>query len=155
MEEGPISIKAWLHQRTRWIKGFIQVFCVYLKSITPNDIISDPKSHFTIFTFIGFTTYGLAIPPWLLLSSIKYDSIFLSHIILINLTFTLSYMYSVVFIVIKKNRKSISYFTTQDYWAILLWPTYFLLHIISCYSAIFEFIVSPFKWNKTEHAVSK
>lgn len=129
-EECPSTIRNWLFQRSRWIKGFIQTFLVFLsqfsiarKSISPKAII------FTII-FIGLASYSFMILPFYLFTYLYIFSEF-------NLYSTIIYTYFSAYMVSRR--------------APLFWPLYFILHVIASYRALYELLTDPFKWNKTEH----
>lgn len=67
LEESPITLISWINQRSRWIKGFIQTFLVFLarkenhKRFKFYQIIA-------IIIFIGFSSYGFYSLPFLLLT---------------------------------------------------------------------------------------
>ena len=148
LEESPISISAWLYQRSRWIKGYIQTFIVYLKNIHKQQVQTSFAGHFTAWIFVAFVTYSFFILPWILLLFI--NNTLLHNIAVTNLILNLIFMYSMVAAIIISRRKA----SKQDMIACLLWPAYFLLHSVASYKAIYDLIKSPFKWNKTTHGVS-
>lgn len=129
IEEAPFKIRDWIHQRSRWIKGFLQTLLVLLyngcRGLKTNQKI------FTM-TFLGFSTYSFLILPLYL---ILCDNSLLAKL---NLIIFLIYMYCSGFIV---------------YRGILLvfWPFYFALHTFSAYLALYQLFFKPFKWNKTRH----
>lgn len=129
-EECPSSVKSWLLQRSRWIKGFIQTFLVFM--IQFNKARKNMKISTIIFTiiFIGLSSYSFMILPFYLFSYLYAFSEF-------NLYSTIIYSYFSAFIVSGR--------------FIPFWPLYFILHVIASYRALYELLVSPFKWNKTEH----
>jgi hypothetical protein len=45
--------------------------------------------------------------------------------------------------------------TLLDLAALLIWPFYFILHVVAAYKALFELITKPFCWNKTKHQISE
>ena len=64
MEEAPTDIKNWIHQRARWIKGFMQTFLVYWGQTSElQENISLPGK-VGIYLFLGFATYSFFIMPW-------------------------------------------------------------------------------------------
>ena len=68
---------------------------------------------------------------------------------MINTVFSLSYVYFSVYYIYKQKK-----FVTFNFFILLLWPLYFVLHTIAAYWAIIETFLKPFKWNKTKHGVS-
>jgi cellulose synthase/poly-beta-1,6-N-acetylglucosamine synthase-like glycosyltransferase len=151
LEESPISISAWMYQRSRWIKGYIQTFIVYLKNTHKQKVKTSFAGHFTAWAFVGFVTYSFFILPWILLLLWLFINNELLHKLAVtNLILSLTFMYSMVVAVIMRRGKP----SKQDIIAYILWPFYFLLHSVASYKAIYDLIKSPFKWNKTIHGVS-
>lgn len=151
LEESPISISAWMYQRSRWIKGYMQTFIVYLKNIQKQKVKTSFAGHFTAWIFIGFVTYSFFILPWILTLLWRFaNNALLHNLAVTNLILSLIFMYSMVVAVIMSRRR----FSKQDFIASILWPFYFLLHSVASYKAIYDLIKSPFKWNKTIHGVS-
>ncbi len=153
-EESPITIEAWMGQRARWIKGYIQTFLVYLRQ-RKEGRRNDLSIGITIWLFIGLVTYSFLLLPWLIAGTLLCESSFLHAMFIINSIFSLSYMYATAFIVLKENKKKVSNFTVQDITALILWPLYFLCHTVAAYKALYELLTEPFTWNKTEHGVSE
>ncbi len=153
LEESPIDISIWLGQRSRWIKGFIQTFCVFL-----NQKLSHSKMQFdqvvSIYIFVGLSSYSFCCLPWLLFAVLTNSSPLIKYLWLANAIFASCYIYSSAFYIILKVRGSIMKLTWLDLAAIALFPCYFILHSIASYRAIWEAITNPFKWNKTRHGVS-
>lgn len=151
LEESPISIRSWMYQRSRWIKGYIQTFIVYAKNINNSHVKMSLSSHFTAIIFIGFVTYSFFILPWMMIYWGVIKSTILSKIFLFNFVLSSCYMYGSALLVMRNFSK----YSKQTIVAFIIWPFYFLLHSIACYNAIYDLIKSPFKWNKTTHGVSK
>ncbi|WP_375326209.1 glycosyltransferase family 2 protein [Candidatus Tisiphia endosymbiont of Nemotelus uliginosus] len=153
-EESPIDIISWIHQRSRWIKGFFQIFLVFLaqkdkcKKFKLTHII-------VILIFVGFSSYSFCFLPFLIII-IKINNFSIIHYLwVINTFFTFSYLYGSAFFILLIKKNKINNFKILDIIALLLWPCYFLLHTIAGYKAIWEISFIPFKWNKTKHGVSK
>lgn len=151
LEESPISIKNWMYQRSRWIKGYIQTFIVYIKNIRQSQTKMPLVGHVVAIIFVGCVTYSFFILPWMFFAAVKTESQILSNMLIYNLIIGLCYMYSSAFVVIKNSSK----YSKQSIVAFIMWPFYFLLHSIASYKAIYDLITSPFKWNKTTHGISK
>lgn len=129
-EECPSNIKSWLFQRSRWIKGFIQTFLVFIGQYKLGMKKAKKRSILSIIIFIGLSSYSFMILPFYLFTYHNFLGDF-------NLYSTLLYMYISAMIVSGR-------FT-------IFWPLYFILHVIASYIALYELITNPFKWNKTEH----
>lgn len=162
-EECTISVKAWLRQRTRWIKGFMQTFF-------ENSILRQPigvkssvklKRMFNL-AYIDIVIY-LAFIMMSFMFFISIFAVFINHFIILGLRnfdflifaiyfncFTLFFMiYGSFIIVAIKNKMKFNaiYFIFS--------PFYWILHYIAGIRAVKSLILSPFYWAKTDHGVSK
>ncbi|WP_371253900.1 glycosyltransferase family 2 protein [Orientia tsutsugamushi] len=153
--EAVIDCKGWLHQRSRWIKGFIQtsfVFMSYNKNIRNRLGVC---ANICICLFILFSPLMfLFIPLWLISGIIDNDCT-LGTILWYNMLFALAYMHVMSWIALCRIKGHWSNLTLQDLLCFIIWPLYSMLHVIASYKAIFELCVKPFKWNKTKHGVSR
>lgn len=162
-EEAPITINAWLKQRTRWIKGFMQTFCEHTMLSKPIGIKSNIKFkrifELRIFDIlIYFTFIAMSFLFFILIFAVFFNHViilqlrefkYLNFMINFNL-FTFFFMiYGASLIVIYKNKLKFKplYFICS--------PFYWFLHYIASFRAIISLIRSPFYWAKTEHGVSK
>lgn len=155
LEESPITLGSWIKQRSRWVKGFIQTFIVYLQHQSECDIQLGFAEKAAIWSLVGLGTYAFLIFPWLIITASYLSAGFLDSLLLVNTTFALSYMYGVALTILKRDKLGLSFLSKQDIGAFLVWPLYFILHTIASYRALFELVTQPFQWNKTEHGVTK
>lgn len=150
MEESPTTVSVWLAQRTRWIKGFFQTAYIFMKAKKDLSKFNVIKI-FTVYIFVGISTYSFFALPWLLISLTLDINYSIYYMWLINSIFAFSYMYSIVYLVLNRDKNNFKYWSITEWLIFLCWPFYFILHTIACYRAIWEIIISPFKWNKTPH----
>lgn len=162
-EECPIKIEAWLKQRTRWIKGFMQTFCEH--SILKRPVGINTKKKFKNIRqtgLINILTYNIFIGMSFFFF-ISIIAVFINHniilglrtfkyltpIIYANITMLFIIVYGSFIAVVLKNkiRFNLVYF--------LLFPLYWMLHYIAGIRAIVGLIKTPFYWAKTEHGVCK
>ncbi len=148
LEEAPIGLFNWLAQRTRWIKGFIQTIYIFLLSPKNYKDLGFTKV-VSIYIFVGFSSYSFFCMPWLITLYLFKLDLYVYYLWLINSVFSLTYVYSSVYYITKQKK-----FVVFNFFILLLWPLYFVLHTIAAYWAIVETFMTPFKWNKTKHAVS-
>ncbi|MDE8611939.1 glycosyltransferase family 2 protein [Rickettsia felis] len=152
LEEAPNSLGNWLNQRSRWIKGFLQTFFVFkarkdkYRKFTLLQVI-------TIYIFIGLSTYNFWSLPFIIFSIAINKNSIINYLWLINSIFSLLYLYSTALYILKNSLKS-GKVKFQDIVALVLWGSYFILHTIASYKAVFEIIFCPFKWSKTKHGTS-
>ena len=148
LEESPVTLDNWLAQRARWIKGFIQTIYIFLLS-SRNHKKLDFKKILSIYIFVGFSSYSFFCMPWLItILLFKLDQ-YIYYLWFINSVFSLAYVYSSAYYIARQRK-----FVIMNFFLLLLWPLYFVLHTIAAYWAIIEIFLMPFKWNKTRHGVS-
>ncbi len=150
MEEAPTNIGTWIAQRARWIKGFIQTVFVFAKAkkdITKLNLISI----YTVYIFVGLSTYSFLCMPWLLLILTLDIHYSINYISLLNSIFSFFYMYFIGFFALSRQNKGFKILSLIESITLVFWPFYFILHTIASYRAIWEALVSPFEWNKTPH----
>lgn len=157
MEEANSQIKNWFNQRSRWIKGYMQTYCVHMQ--TPTDF---KFSDFVIFNLVvGGKILSALINPIMWLMTIAYfssrtmwgpfiSSLYLQPILYLG-GFTLiigNFIYAYIFMIGVAERKQ---------WSLvkygLLSPFYWLIISSAAYYAIWELIIRPFHWNKTKHGL--
>lgn len=144
-EEAPISLKAWIIQRSRWIKGHILTSLLHLQ--INNHLRLKEKLGLYLMLFLPNLTYPL-LPIYLLLHLLIDNSqLDLLWQLNIYLGATLPIAYSFLIIYTKKWRsfKSIAFAT----------PFYYLLLSVAAIRAVVEIFKKPFHWDKTQHGVSK
>ncbi len=153
LEESPISIGNWLNQRSRWIKGFLQTSFVF-KACKDKYKKFNLWQIITIYIFIGLSPYCFWCLPFVIFTIIINKNPIINYLWLINGFFAYSYLYISACYILKtyRNKAKLHFL---DIIALILWPSYFILHTLASYKAIWEIIFQPFKWNKTKHAVSR
>jgi len=155
LEEAPITISSWLRQRSRWIKGYMQTYIVHMRQPIELYKMIKLKGIIGFLFFVGapsivFVTIPLSvvlfitslfkaedIPSWLgLLSVANLFVMILFHMFIANTVITKNGW---------NNMKS----------SILLFPFYWILHVVASLKAVWDVITRPHHWEKTEHGVSK
>ncbi len=151
-EEAPMSLKAWMRQRTRWMKGWMQTFIVHNRN--PSLFMQDIGWR----GFWGFQVYVgsmiLAAPLHcvfllgLCVRLIWPDDATLDHWdVLGALIVVIGYGGPAALVIaglVRLNREDLLW------WQLLL-PVYWVLHSISAFRAVVELLTRPYFWAKTEH----
>ncbi|RTK92775.1 MAG: glycosyltransferase [Rickettsiales bacterium] len=150
MEEAPAQLGSWIYQRSRWIKGFIQTIFVFIKTKKDYSKFGLMKI-FAVYIFVGLSTYSFFFLPWLLLILFFKLNSAIYYLWFINSFFSYIYMYTIAYIVLSAQKSLVIFKSKIDFIAFTIWPLYFILHTIASYRAVYEIIISPFKWNKTTH----
>lgn len=149
IEEGPISMIAWFKQRIRWTKGFIVTLITSCMEPLGNNSYIDRLST------LVFSIFGTILVPLALLDGYIHGfSAFTKVISFINTFLFLIFFWSVAYF-LSKIDKDLSKSKYSSKWsiAIILFPFYFGLHVIASYAAIIEIMISPDRWNKTDHNI--
>jgi cellulose synthase/poly-beta-1,6-N-acetylglucosamine synthase-like glycosyltransferase len=159
LEEATITPKAWIIQRSRWYKGYLQTYLVHMRE--PRKIYKDlgwkrfvkfqltfgtsafiPLINPILWVILAVTYVAPAYFGWLVPS-------YLGPICLINLTIgNLSYLtiYVVSCLRLKKYRYIPYALTMPVYWALMSFASW---------RGFFQLIRNPYHWDKTKHGVSK
>lgn len=143
-EEAPITIKAWLHQRSRWLKGFLQTTLVHgllprrLNMWSPDLRLRDRIA------------LSIQLPVQLVCIASHPVGIFVAVTDpqgpLAAMLFS-GYVLTIIVFMIAAHRTGRP---MRDAFAL---PAYCLLHVIALAIAIVELIVAPSMWRKTTHGL--
>ncbi len=158
-EEANCHTGNWIRQRSRWIKGYMQTFLVHTRH--PSRIIGRIgwRGFAGFVLFIGGTPFTFLVNPilwlivivWAVTRSPTIDAIFppwLLTLSIANLVIgNLMAVYACVLAVFRRGRHAL-----QPY--ALLNPFYWMLHAIAAYKGLWQLIVNPFYWEKTDHGLS-
>ena len=153
LEEAPNNISDWIGQRARWIKGFIQTIYVFIQAKKDYTKLGLLKIA-AVYIFVGLSTYSFFFLPWLILLMYLDLHPVIYYLWLINSFFSISYMYTIAYIVVSNGTSPVTLRSISDILVLIFWPLYFVLHTIASYRALWETTLSPFKWNKTPHGTS-
>ncbi len=149
LEEAPISISAWINQRSRWIKGFLQTYFIH-------------KDHrgkkfnlwLNFFIFLPIASQILFFPIVFEFIVLKFhhqseSQLFLASKISLY-SFIINYFLQIIPISINAKK-----FLWRPTLLIFFFPLYSIaLNIISSYKALWQLFSKPFFWEKTKHGVS-
>jgi cellulose synthase/poly-beta-1,6-N-acetylglucosamine synthase-like glycosyltransferase len=160
-EEANCQLWNWVKQRTRWVKGYMQTYLVHMR--TPVDLWKRVGT----LGFIGFQLFVggtilsnlLNIPMWIL-SFVLFNlpewnihryfpkplfyEIWLMNFLLGTVGIVVLNMLGVI--AVKNKHLALSAFTAPLYW---------LLMSLASYRALYQLIVKPSYWDKTEHGISQ
>lgn len=147
LEESPINIKAWIVQRSRWIKGHILTSLLHLtqfKNLKKKEIIG------IVFILYLPNLIYLLLPIFIILCCFfhKLDNNF---IILWKINLLLSIILPIcqsIFIITKKK-----WYDMKS--TIFLLAIYNWLLPIAGLKALWQIFKKPYHWDKTEHGITK
>ena len=156
-EEGCSEWRAWIRQRTRWIKGYMITSFVHLRKPrkladelgfrgllgflalvvgTPLTFLVYPiVLGFWLFTFLGGHVPGLHLPGW-------FGPAAFADLLLGNVSMM---VVSAVAVWRRRARDLVPF--------VLLNPFYWVLHSIAAWRALVQLVRSPFHWEKTPHGI--
>jgi cellulose synthase/poly-beta-1,6-N-acetylglucosamine synthase-like glycosyltransferase len=158
-EEAPIEIGAWMQQRTRWMKGWMQTFIVHNRR--PASLLKDLGWR----GFMGFEIYLGSVLLAPLLHTVFLASIVLRLAILGTPPFTpftpltglelivMIVGYGAAFAVAIAGLKRLG--QQRLLWLQALLPLYWVLHSIATIRAGHELMTRPHYWAKTTHRAGR
>ena len=161
LEEANSDLKNWLRQRSRWIKGYMQTYLVYMRHPFQNF----RKGHlYDLFTFQIVIGSGIAVMflnpmMWFLLG--LYIAIGAPLLSIFHLLFPGPILYLGAFCLIFGNffyiyLHLLACMKQKQYrllpWTLLI-PVYWLFMSVAAMYAIFELLVKPHYWQKTIHGL--
>ncbi len=163
-EEATCRTGAWIRQRTRWIKGWMQTYAVHMRH--PFKLYQQLgwQGFFGFQVMIGgfiasalihpiFFFYALGMLGWMVVQGDAMVFPLPENIFWIVSIFNLSFGYISAMllgaiIVYQSKMKRVSL-------QLLTMPIYWLFISFAAYRALFQFFWSPFLWEKTTHGVTK
>ncbi len=161
-EEANTQVRNWVHQRSRWLKGFLQTWLVHMRhpfllvqevGLLGFMVVQAATLGVVIAAtfhpvFLGLALYQLyqgsltnfhtSIPNMIL------NGLFLANLLLGFAVATISGVMAM-----KRKRRQ------NQFWVHASLPIYWLLMSIAGWKALWEFVWDPFHWNKTQHGISK
>ena len=150
----------WIRQRSRWIKGYMQSYLVHMRNPVKLWKKIGWKGFLGFNFFIGATPITFLVYPLLLVFFLCYVIFDMTSIkaffpdwVLFMAIFNLMIgnilmIYVNMMAVFKRRYYELILFAIAN-------PIYWLLHSISAYKGLYQLIVKPFYWEKTNHGLSK
>ena len=157
LEEAPITLGAWMKQRTRWIKGYIQTWLVFMRM--PGEL----KQHLGRRGYYGFQLFVGAPALTFLLAPVFWAICLMASLGLLPTPFSPTLL-GLCMVSFMGGILSHWLFARQvialERWsdmrlALLVFPLYWLLHSLACARALWQLITAPHYWEKTKHGVSR
>lgn len=158
-EEANSNFGNWLRQRSRWVKGYMQTYLVYMRS---PQVYLHPKrlgEFCSLQIFIGGKAAVLLINPLMLtLLAIYiifqpvalYHTLFPTFVLYMGMACFIFgnffYMYSHMIGCMKRGHYSLAKWT-------LLIPLYWLMTSVAAFIALYQLVFKPHHWEKTKHGL--
>jgi cellulose synthase/poly-beta-1,6-N-acetylglucosamine synthase-like glycosyltransferase len=161
-EEAPAQTGAWLRQRTRWFKGWMQTWLVHMRE--PRRLLRELKlPGFIAFQLmVGGTVFAALVHPLfmggLIYATASGDNMWHGDNVAIALLGTLygttaiiGYFSSAFLGLLGLMRRGL----TSTAWVLALTPLHWLLLSLAAWRAVYQLAVAPYAWEKTEHGLAK
>ena len=162
MEEATNSREAWIKQRSRWIKGYMQTWLVHMRHPVQLWETLGWKGFVGFQCFVGLSTFTFLTAPLLWVMAILWWS---------GLTFLdrVHFPHWLAWVTLGNlaiNVVSHWYYAGLCYWryharhwlmtfAAFTFPLYLILHSIASYKALWQLIFRPHFWEKTTHGLAR
>ena len=161
LEEAPVTLEAWLGQRRRWHKGWMQTIATHLRD--PARLVADlgfVRAVFTAAMMLGMVMGPLVGPFFTVL--MIYEAL-CGDMMQPQTAFEIcaSSLACFVFVagVWAMLWPAVLGIRHRHLWHLLPWlallPIYFVLGSIAAWQGLFELCTKPFHWQKTAHGVTK
>lgn len=159
-EEANGVLKSWINQRSRWIKGYMQTWLVHMRRPVQLYRRLGGSGFWGFHFFIGFPVLTAVLNPVLWLTT-AVGLVFGSDIV--SPLFPAPIIYFAIFNLVAGNAMYVymtmvaaakrGWFSLMP-WALLA-PVYWVMHSVAAYKALWQLIVKPHFWEKTQHGTSK
>ncbi|NET71334.1 MAG: glycosyltransferase [Sphaerospermopsis sp. SIO1G2] len=157
-EEAPVSLVAWIKQRSRWIKGYLQTWSVLSRHSSLRYERLGAIGFWGIHFFIGAASLNYIISPflwggallWMMTPShlVALHPFILAGCVAVMCSGVLMHWFSALYV-----RSSLPHKVRWS--AIFAYPLYYILHSVAGLRALYQLIMHPYYWEKTTHGVSK
>jgi len=161
-EEAPAKLGPWLRQRTRWFKGWMQTWLVHvrrparlrrdlgLKGFVGFQLIVGGNALAALVhpLFIASLTYSIVsgAPMW------RGDGVSVAILAaLYGTTIVIGYATSAYLGWLGLKRRRL----LASAWVLILTPLHWLLLSLAAWRALYQLVVAPYAWEKTEHGLAK
>jgi glycosyltransferase XagB len=153
-EEAPARFPAWLRQRTRWFKGWMQTYIVHMRQ--PRQLFSDlgAPGFATFHLVVGGTVLAALVHPFFLaelLYRILAGQTSDLFGVLPATTITAGYLAAGLLGLLGLKRRSL----LNSGWVLLTMPAHWLLLSLAAWRALYQLARDPYRWEKTEHGLAK
>ena len=160
-EEAPAQVSAWLRQRRRWLKGWIQTLITHLRDPIRLQHELGTASMLAVLALLpggilgplfGLAFGFIALQDALegsLLSPQSWPEIALSTLWVFTACVGLVAILAPIILGMKRRGLG------ADFAVLGLLPVYFLLQSYAAWMALFESVRSPYSWAKTQHGLAR
>ncbi|NBX03223.1 MAG: glycosyltransferase [Alphaproteobacteria bacterium] len=162
MEEAPNQYGAWIRQRSRWIKGYMQTWLVHMRSPFALYRVIGGRAFWGFQFFVGLSSFSFLTAPVLWAVAMLWSAglppfsgvllpVWLLWLTLLNLGLNLATHWYFAFYSVSRSYSVVPRMRP----AAFLYPLYLLLHSVASYKALWQLVVKPHFWEKTTHGRAK
>jgi glycosyltransferase involved in cell wall biosynthesis len=153
-EEAPARFRAWLRQRTRWFKGWMQTYLVHMRQ--PQRLCRDLGAPgFAAFQLvIGGTVLAALVHPFFIVELVCRLFVDDAGVLFAGLpatTLATGYAASGMLALLGLKRRHL----LGSAWVLLAMPAHWLLLSLAAWRALYQLARDPYRWEKTEHGLAK
>ena len=142
-----LNVGSFIKQRTRWLKGYLLTYLTHFNSFLRTKNI---KKMFFFHLVVGFSGLSFLLFPFNIFYLLKFNNDFLLYL---WFCCNVVYYFSYIFLYFSLLRNIDILLTKKMVISFIIYPVYFILHILSAWKAFFEIFYKPFYWAKTKHNV--
>ncbi|MDB5617543.1 MAG: glycosyl transferase, family 2 [Tardiphaga sp.] len=152
-EEAPIRFGSWLRQRSRWMKGWLQTWCVHMRR--PRKLWRDlgPGGFVAINLVAGgnlLTAMACPLLFYLLLTdALSEKTTAWPWLHFTAITTACASTITVGLMGLSRRHR------LREAWILVLTPLYWSCLSIAAWRAVLHYVWNPYHWEKTEHGVAK
>jgi cellulose synthase/poly-beta-1,6-N-acetylglucosamine synthase-like glycosyltransferase len=157
-EEANCKLGNWIRQRSRWTKGFMQTYLVYMRN--PVKLFRDLGwVRFLNFQIlIGGTPFCLLVNPffwaisvaWVLTQASFIEALFPNAIYYLGMTSLVLGNFIFIYLILAGVMFRQQYSNAKY---MLLVYAYWILMSVGAYKALFQLLIKPSYWEKTKHGL--
>jgi hypothetical protein len=161
-EEAPARLGPWLRQRTRWFKGWMQTWAVHMRR--PQRLARElgVGGFLTFQLIVGGNALAALVHPIFLAALVRDlaggadvfggSTVLLTAVTaLYGVTAAGGYLVSALIACLGLRRRRL----LACAWALALMPVHWLLLSVAAWRALYQLIVAPYAWEKTEHGLAR
>lgn len=158
LEEAPIHAGAWLRQRTRWMKGWMQTWCVHMRKPRQLWHEAGARGFIALNVLLGGNILAALAFPFLLgevlVCLVTLDSGMLQkgrmaplHLVALAAGFVSTIVPALMGLARQRR--------LRDGWILALTPMYWGCLSAATWRAAWQFWTDRYRWEKTEHGLAK
>jgi cellulose synthase/poly-beta-1,6-N-acetylglucosamine synthase-like glycosyltransferase/glycosyltransferase involved in cell wall biosynthesis/O-antigen/teichoic acid export membrane protein len=160
LEEANSSLKNWIRQRSRWIKGYMQTYLVHMRN--PVKFFKENGGHAFLFQLVvGGKLAFIFINPFLWLMTISYFVFYDQVGLFIEQLYPNMVFYMAVISLVFGNFLAMYYYmlgcAKRGHWFLVKYvffvPIYWLMVSVAGLMALYQLFVKPHYWEKTNHGL--